>query len=266
MTDAVSRQAMKDALLLECDRLRVDIRGRTLIDSLSLQIAGGELWCVLGANGVGKTMLLHTLAGLHRAAGGTVMLGGKSINSWPLESLAQMRAFLPQVIPVAIETTVIDVVLMGRHPHLARWQWEHGVDRQVALDALRAVDIANLAGRDAARLSGGERQRVAIAALLAQNASMLLLDEPVAHLDLHHQVVVLEHLRTLAAAGRVVVLSIHDLNLARRFATHALLVHRNGSVRHGPIEAVMDDEHLSVAFGHAVERIEARGRTVFVAR
>ena len=254
------------APLLECDRLRVDIRGRTLIDALSLRIAAGELWCVLGANGVGKTMLLHTLAGLHRAAGGTVMLGGKPISGWPLETLAQDRAFLPQVIPVAIETLVIDVVLMGRHPHLARWRWEHGDDRQAALDALAAVDIGHLADRDAARLSGGERQRVAIAALLAQDASILILDEPVAHLDLHHQVVVLEHLRALAATGRMVVLSIHDLNLARRFATHALLVHPDGSVRHGAIESVMDEEHLSVAFGHAVERIEARGRTVFVAR
>ena len=254
------------ATLLECDRLRIDIRGRTLIDALTLRIAAGELWCVLGANGVGKTMLLHTLAGLHRAAGGTVMLGGKPIGSWPLETLAHMRSFLPQVIPVAIETPVIDVVLMGRHPHLVRWQWEHGDDRQVALAALAAMDIAHLADRDAARLSGGERQRVAIAALLAQDASILLLDEPVAHLDLHHQVVVLEHLRALSSAGRVVVLSIHDLNLARRFATHALLVHPDGSVRHGAIDSVMDDEHLSAAFGHAVERIEARGRTVFVAR
>ena len=254
------------APLLECDRLRVDIRGRTLIEALSLRIAAGELWCVLGANGVGKTMLLHTLAGLHRVTGGSVMLGGKPLSRWPLETLAQVRAFLPQVIPVAIETPVIDVVLMGRHPHLTRWQWEHGQDRQAALDALVALDIAHLADRDAARLSGGERQRVAIAALLAQDASILILDEPVAQLDLHHQVVVLEHLRTLASAGRSVVLSIHDLNLARRFATHALLVYPDRPVRHGPIESVMDDENLSAAFGHAVERIEARGRTVFVAR
>jgi iron complex transport system ATP-binding protein len=156
-------------------------------------------------------------------------------------------------------------VLLGRHPHLARWAWEDDEDRALALAALRVVDADGLAGRDVTTLSGGERQRVGIAALLAQQPLLLLLDEPVAHLDLRHQLIVLDHLAALVRDGRhAVVLSLHDLNLARRYATHALLLGPGGP-RLGPVDEVMTEEALGMAFGHPVTRAEVAGRTVFVA-
>jgi len=114
-------------------------------------------------------------------------------------------------------------------------------------------------------LSGGERQRVALAALLAQDAPLLLLDEPVSHLDLHHQLLVLEHLVELARTrGKGVLFTVHDLNLAARFASHALLLAPQGAVQQGPVGEVMTEAALRGAFGHRVTRIEAAGRTLFV--
>ena len=265
MSAMIARTRTK-AGTIEARALRVGIAGRTLIDTLNVRIAPGELWCLLGANGVGKTMLLHTLVGLHRPTSGTVRIDGRSLSEWSVESLSHMRAFLPQLIPATIETSVLDLALMGRHPYRSRWQWEDDDDRAIAFDALRAVDLQHVANHDAARLSGGERQRVAIAALLAQQAPVMLLDEPVAHLDLHHQIVVLTHLRALATAGHSILLSIHDLNLARRFATHAILMHGDGSSRVGPVDDVMESDALSAAFGHGVLAFDAGDRKVFVAQ
>ena len=251
---------------LEVDDLTVAVPGRTLVRGLTLRMQPGEAWCVLGANGAGKTTLLHTLLGLHPAAAGTVHLSGRPLGAWPVEEAARIRGFLPQFIHDTFGATVADLVLMGRHPHLSRWRWEGPGDRAIAAAALAALDLAPLAARDITTLSGGERQRVAIAALLAQDPALLLLDEPIAHLDLQHQVVVLQHLALLAGdAHKAVIYSTHDLNLARRFATHALILMRDGSVRHGAVGAVMTAAVLSQAFGHPVLEVQAGARTLFVA-
>ena len=155
--------------------------------------------------------------------------------------------------------------MLGRHPYLSRWHWEGREEGEIAEDALHAVDLDGFEGRDVLTLSGGERQRVALAALLAQDAPLLLLDEPVSHLDLHHQILVLAHLRELARdRGKGVLFTVHDLNLAVRFATHALLLTPEGVVQQGPIDEVMDEAALWCAFGHRVTRVEAAGRTLFV--
>jgi iron complex transport system ATP-binding protein len=253
-------------LLLETSGLAVGAGPHTLVEGLDLQVHGGELWCVMGPNGSGKTTLLHTLAGLRAARGGQIRLKGKPLAEWPALDLARARGLLPQTLHDAFSAAVLDVVLLGRHPHLGRWSWESTTDRRIASAALTAVDLDAFAQRDITALSGGERQRVGIAALLAQDPPLLLLDEPVAHLDLHHQVTVLQHLRTLAhERGRAVMLSIHDLNLAARFATHALVLGPAGLLRQGPAESTMDEVVLSAAFGHAVVRERIGRRTLFVA-
>ena len=155
--------------------------------------------------------------------------------------------------------------MLGRHPYLSRWQWEGEDEREIALAALAAVDLAGFERRDVLTLSGGERQRVALAALIAQDAPLLLLDEPVSHLDLHHQVLVLEHLVGLARVrAKGVLFTVHDLDLAARFASHALLLTPEATVLHGPIASVMSEAALQGAFAHGVTRVEAAGRTLFV--
>ena len=250
--------------LLEVEDLTIRVGERTLVRNLSMKVNPGEVWCILGANGAGKTMVLDTVVGL-RTAGGTIRFSGKPAGEWTALEVARIRAFLPQILHDAFSASVVDVVLMGRHPHMSRWAWEGDNERRTALAALACVDLGDMAERDITTLSGGERQRAAIAALLAQESPLLLLDEPVAHLDLHHQVSILKHLVSLASGKRrSVVFSVHDLNLAARFATHAMLYRENGTIDHGPVEEVMNDEALSGAFRYPVERVAVGGRALFV--
>lgn len=252
--------------LLEVRDLMLRAGGRTLVRELSFCLNPGEIWCLLGPNGAGKTTLLHTLVGLRELQDGSVQLAGRALEDWPAGEAARARGFLPQTMHDAFSASVAEVVLLGRHPYLARWQWEGERDRELALAALQAMDLQGFEERDVLTLSGGERQRVSIAALLVQDPPLLLLDEPVSHLDLHHQMLVLEHLGRLAREqGKGVLFTVHDLNLAARFADHALMFTPQGSARHGPIDKVMTEPDLSCAFGHRVARLEAMGRTLFVA-
>jgi iron complex transport system ATP-binding protein len=253
------------APLLETQNLSLRVGGRTLVRELSFRLGAGEVWCMLGPNGAGKTTFLHTAVGLREPQGGAVRLAGRALGDWPAAEAARQRGFLPQTFHDAFSASVLESVMLGRHPYLSRWQWEGEDEREIASAALRAVDLAGFEQRDVLTLSGGERQRVALAALFAQDAPLLLLDEPVSHLDLHHQVLVLEHLVRLARGrGKGVLFTVHDLNLAARFASHALLLTPQGTVRQGPIAEVMVEDGLSGAFGHRVARIEAAGRILFV--
>jgi iron complex transport system ATP-binding protein len=254
-----------NAPLLEAQKLRLRVGARTLVRELSFSLGAGEVWCMLGPNGAGKSTFLHTAVGLREAQGGVLRLAGKELGDWSAAEAARQRGFLPQMFHDAFSASVLESVMLGRHPYLSRWQWEGEDERAIALAALGAVDLAGFERRDVLTLSGGERQRVALAALFAQDAPLLLLDEPVSHLDLHHQVLVLEHLVGLArGGGKGVLFTVHDLNLAARFASHALLLTPQGTVRQGPIGEVMTEAALREAFGHGVTRIEAAGRTLFV--
>ncbi len=251
--------------LLEVDDLTISVGRRTLVRGLTMSVHAGEVWAILGANGAGKTLFLDTLVGLRAAKSGVIRLAGRPADEWSALEAARMRAFLPQTLHDAFSASVLDVVIMGRHPYMSRWAWEGDAERRMAFAALEAVDLGDMADRDVTTLSGGERQRVAIAALLLQEAPLLLLDEPVAHLDLHHQITILEHLASLAAGRRrAVIFSVHDLNLAARFATHAMLYREDGSMDRGPVEDVMNDGALSSAFRYPVAQVKVGARTVFV--
>lgn len=253
------------APLLELDRVTLRAGSRTLVRELSLRCAPGEVWCLLGPNGAGKTTLLHTAVGLREPQGGAIRLAGRALHDWPLADAARQRGLLPQTHHDAFSASVLDSVLLGRHPYLKRWQWEDDDDRAIARAALAAVGLAGLEERDVLTLSGGERQRVALATLLAQDPALLLLDEPVSHLDLHHQLLMLEHVRKLASERRKLVLfTVHDLNLAARYASHALLLLPRGAALQGPVGEVMTESSLEHAFGHRVTRVAAAGRTLFV--
>jgi iron complex transport system ATP-binding protein len=253
--------------LLETSGLMLRAGTRTLVAEMSFSVAAGEFWCVLGPNGAGKTTLLHTLAGLRTAAPtGTVLWRGEPPDTYAPEQAARWRGLLPQAQHDSFSASALDVVLLGRHPHRHRWSWDAEDDRRIAHDALAAVDAVALATRDVTTLSGGERQRVAIAALLAQQVPLMLLDEPTAHLDLKHQVSVLAHLvQTVRSSGGAALVAMHDLNLAARFASHALLLQPDGRAAVGPVDDVLDTVRLSHAFDHPVQRERVGGRWIFIA-
>jgi len=221
---------------------------RLLVESLSLEITAGQLWCVAGPNGVGKSTLMTVLAGLRGPDGGQVSIDGTALARMAPAALARQRAYLPQAVHDTFSMSVLDAVRVGRYPHLSGWGWSGHEDDAVVGEAIRAMDLEALSGRDVLTLSGGERQRASLAAMLAQQAPLLLLDEPVSHLDLRHQIMVLEVLADLARAGRHgIVVILHDLNLARRYATHALLMSEDGGTLHGPAQQVLTPKHCSRA-------------------
>lgn len=253
------------APLLEMQSVALCAGTKRLFQGLTLKVRPGELWCVLGPNGSGKTSLLHAAAGLLELDAGRIELCGRPVDAWPPALAALQRGLLPQALHDAFAAKVLDVVLTGRHPHLQGRAWEGEADVAIALDALRSVDLDGAAGRNVLSLSGGERARVAIAALLAQDPTLILMDEALAHLDLKHQLGVLNHLRALVQQrGKAVVLSTHDLNLAHRFATHAALLGAGTVPAVGCADAVLTEAALGRAFGHPVLRVSGGDRIAFV--
>jgi iron complex transport system ATP-binding protein len=248
--------------LLECAALTVSVPGRELVSALHAQFRPGTLTAVLGCNGAGKSSLLHVLAGLAGPAGGEVRLGGVALGAWVRRDLARNLGLLMQASDDPFPATALETTLVGRHPHLDFWQWETEADRAVALQCLSAMDLAGLAARDVTTLSGGERRRLAIAAVLAQDPQVFLLDEPIQQLDPQHQLAVLHRFRTLADAGRTVVLSLHDPGLAARFADAALLLAGDGRWQHGPVQEVLSEASVGALYGIAVRELRwPEGRT-----
>ncbi len=249
---------------LGCEHLDITVPGRSLVSDLQFSIAQGEFLAVLGQNGSGKSLTLHTLAGLRPIASGTIMLQGVPLVAIPRKAVAKHLALLPQHNEDIFPSTVIDTVLIGRHPHINRFRWESDGDRQIARDALRSVDLEALAERDLATLSGGERQRVAIAQVLAQCPDVYLLDEPSNQLDPQHQLAVLQLFRERSRSGKTVIASLHDINLAARFADQCLLLYGDGRWQKGETRSVLNPANLSELYATPIEAVAWHDRELFV--
>ena len=259
-----SGQNATEIPMIEADNLCLSAGGRRLCEALSLSLSRGEHLVLLGPNGCGKTTLLLTLAGLRPPEAGRIMMHGKDLRTWSLRELACFRGVLQQEQNNFFSATVLESVLMGRHPHLARWAWESDSDRQQALAALAQVGLEHMAARDVMTLSGGERQRMAIAALLAQCPAIFFLDEMTNHLDLHYQIEILQLFNSQADAGCAMVTVLHDINLAVRFADKVLLFDGKGHTVHGTTHDVMRPDLLSDAFSLRLRQFVLDGKTVFM--
>jgi iron complex transport system ATP-binding protein len=252
------------AALLAARAVSVRAGARTLVHALNADFSSGEVVAILGRNGSGKTLTLHTLAGLRAPAAGDVLLEGVTLAQLKRRSVALRLGLLPQDLEDAFVTTAMETVLIGRHPHLALWQWESAEDERLARTALAAVDMGDFAARRTDTLSGGEQRRVAVAALLAQQPAIYLLDEPTNHLDPHHQLVVLGLFRELARSGRTVITTLHDPTLAARFADRVLLLHGDGRWTLGPVAEALTAASLSELYLAPMMELDKDGRRVFV--
>jgi iron complex transport system ATP-binding protein len=237
---------------------------RELVRELTLKFAPGEVLAILGRNGSGKTLTLHTLAGLRRAAAGAVTIDGTPLGTLRRRAVAQRLGLLPQDLEDAFVTTALETVLIGRHPHLALWQWETAEDERIARGALAAVQMSEFAQRRTDTLSGGEQRRVAVAALLAQQVKTYLLDEPTNHLDPHHQLAVLSLFRAQARQGSTVITTLHDPTLAARFADRVLLLFGDGRWQLGPVSTALTAATLSELYLAPMIELGQDGRRVFV--
>ena len=251
------------ASLLECRGIDVCVGSRTLVRGLDLMVRPGSMLAVLGPNGSGKSLSLHTLAGLRPPKAGELLISGRRLREWPRRALARELALLPQNVEDPFPSSVMETVLLGRHPHIPRWQWESARDLAIASAALVAVGLAGYEERDVLTLSGGERRRAALAAVLAQTPRIFLLDEPTNQLDPNHQLEALQLLRERADAGGAVIVTLHDPNLAARFADHALLIGKDGNWQCGGVADILTARHLSTLYDTRFEAAEFDGRRVF---
>lgn len=232
--------------------------GLHVIDGVSLEISTGDIVGILGPNGSGKTTLLRLLSGVLAPKTGTVTLDGSEVPRLPRRSLAQRVALVPQETSLAFDYTVLEIVLMGRYPHLGAFEIEGPDDLASAMHALEATGTAQFADRLFRTLSGGEKQRVVIASALAQldagtgrpvAGKVLMLDEPTASLDLKYQFEIAAVLRRLHdATGLTILLSTHDLRFAMTLCTRVVLLSAGRILAQGSPREVMTPELVAKLF------------------
>ncbi|SDO78813.1 iron complex transport system ATP-binding protein [Streptomyces sp. cf386] len=239
-----------DAPDLRAEGLRLAYDDRVVVDGLDLAVPAGRITVIVGANACGKSTLLRALARLLAPKGGAVHLDGRSIHSIPTRALAQRIGILPQS-PVAPEgLTVIDLVGRGRSPHQTWWRQWSAADEQAVHEALSATAMTDLAHRAVDELSGGQRQRAWIAMAVAQGTPVMLLDEPTTYLDLAHQIDVLDLITDLnRQQGRTVVMVLHDLNQACRYADHVVAMKAGRVVAEGTPTEVVTAATVEEVFG-----------------
>jgi iron complex transport system ATP-binding protein len=237
------------ALTIETRALATGYPGHPVGRDMSLTIRGGQVTALLGPNGCGKTTLFRTLLGLLMPHGGQVLIGGDDLSRLPRAEIAKRVAYVPQVVEGYFPFTVMDVVLMGRAPHLGMFAAPGAEDRAIAGRALAELRIADLAGRSFTAISGGQRQLVLIARALAQEAPVIFMDEPTASLDFANQFHVLDCISRLSHAGRTIVISSHHPDHALRFADDVVLMEAGGVFAAGPTGDTLSSETLSRVYG-----------------
>lgn len=247
--------------------LDVSIGGKPVCRGLDLGVATGSRWAILGVNGVGKTTLLTTLAGLRAPDAGEILLDGAPLHAMAPRQRALRLGLMTQEDSFHIsdpETTALEVALLGRLPHQDWWRAETAHDVALARTALAAVGLPDIAARRAAQLSGGERRRLALAALLAQEVPLCLLDEPTSHLDLHRQIAFMDLL--VGWSERTLLMTLHDVNLAARYCTHALLLFGDGAWCAGPVAEMLSAEVLTRLYRHPVIAVDTPAGVAYLPR
>jgi iron complex transport system ATP-binding protein len=261
-------EATMNTPLLEAKQLEVSIGGHSVCRHLDWRVEAGDSWAILGRNGVGKSTLLATLAGFRAQQGGALGIAGLALpqpgQGAGLRAMARIRGYLSQHQFDPFASTVMETVLVGRHPHLGRWDWESAADRRIAEAALDELVLGGFAEREVQTLSGGERQRLAVAQLLTQEPQLFLLDEPLTHLDLSHQVAVMEMFARRASKGAAIVAVLHDPGFAARYCRQALLLFGNGEWLAGPAGEVINSSNLTRLYGHPLRELSADGHRWFV--
>ncbi|MGW8247746.1 MAG: ABC transporter ATP-binding protein [Acidiferrobacterales bacterium] len=257
---------------LESSGLQLRVGERVLVSGLNFRMRAGETWIILGANGSGKTTLLHTLAGLRKPDAGSVRLDGKAIEQFTHRQRARYIGILFQDYEVLFPGSVIDTVLTSRYPY-SGWAQLFGDsddDRRVAEQALSSLELLEFARRNMTSLSGGERRRVQIAALAAQTVPIQLLDEPSNHLDLRHQIQVLDYIVRgkfmspgLQVNDRLNVIAIHDINLALQYGTHAILLYPDGTGHAGPVDEIVEQNSLEAIYQCRLQSVRHDQQTLY---
>lgn len=242
----------EQAICLRVQHLSVGYRRHPVLEDVSFDVRAGETVGVIGPNGSGKSTLLRAIAGTLRPSSGTAMVAGADVSRLSRGELARRLAVVPQAPSLPETFSAFEIVMMGRAPHLGLFGAESGRDAAIVRQAMVQTGVWELADCPIGELSGGERQRVVIARALAQEPSLLLLDEPTSHLDLHHQVQIMEIVRRLGAGGLATLVVFHDLNLAAQYCDRLVLLHRATVEAIGTPDEVITPENVARVYGPQV--------------
>jgi iron complex transport system ATP-binding protein len=233
------------------------VSGRLIVSGVSFDVQAGQVLGIVGPNGAGKTTLLRVLNGELAASQGEVLLRGRPLSDYSDRELAHRRGYLAQRSGLEFAFSVVEVVLLGRTPHLGRTSGARNLE--IAERAMDLTGVSHLADRWYTELSGGERQRVQLARVLAQildaDEPLLILDEPTASLDLHHQHLTLRCVREVAARGAAVIVVLHDLALAGQYTDRVLVLESGRVLARGAPGTVLDPETVRRAFGVTAHRV-----------
>jgi len=235
--------------LISCDALNVSIGQKQILQDVSLSVAAGELVGLIGPNGAGKSTLLSALAGIYPSSNAQMTLLGKRFTEHSVEERACAIAWLAQSGPIHWPLSVERVVSLGRTPYLQSGNSTSAKDASIVEQVMEQTDCAELRDRDATSLSGGERARVLLARALAGEPKVLLADEPVAALDLAHQLQTMELLRNYAHDGNCCLLVLHDLSLAARYCDRLVLIDQGRIVSSGTKQEVLTTDTLNNVYG-----------------
>ena len=239
--------------MLRVDHLSFAYPGNTILQDLDLTVRDGELVGVVGPNGSGKTTLLRLITGVLSPAAGQVWIGQQDLSALSARERAQLTSVVPQDPRLPVGFTVLDLVLMGRNPHMKLLQWEGSRDLAIAGRAMELTGVDHLADRVLETLSGGERQRAVVAMALAQEAPVLLLDEPTSNLDLAHQIRIMDMVLSVQASrGGAVLVALHDLTLAAQYCAQIVMLADGRSYAQGPPGDVLTPENISAVYGAKV--------------
>jgi iron complex transport system ATP-binding protein len=245
VTDTVERTERR----LEARNVVYEVDAARLLDQVDLNAGKGELVGLVGPNGAGKTTLLRAIGGMLKTREGAVLLDGDEVHQMDPGERARSIAHVAQLAPLAQGFTAMEVVMMGRYPHMGRMQSERAVDRVAVKQALDTAGAGEFTNRTLETLSGGERQGVFVARALAQEPRLLLLDEPTSNLDINHQARFFNIVRGLIDDGMTAVAAVHDLSLAARFCDRLVLLNKGVVVAEGTPVEVLTPENIETAFG-----------------
>jgi len=237
---------MGSVLELEAVTFQYEGAENPAVSEVTAQVEQGKIFALVGPNGAGKSTVLKLMLGALSATRGRVAYQGRPLDQWKRKDLARQIGVVPQIESITFPVTVLELVAMGRYPHLGLWQPEREADRRATRLAIERCDLQALEDRPVGTLSGGERQRARVARALAQEPNTLVLDEPTAALDVHHEMSIFELLHGISRNDDVTVVMVtHNLNLASRYADHLLLLDGGRTVAQGAPADVLTDESMS---------------------
>lgn len=246
-------------MILELQHVSCGYGEKTVVRDLSLSAVSGEVLCLLGPNGVGKTTLFKTILGFLKLQGGQVLLDGEDVSQWPRKAFARAVGYVPQAHTPPFPFTVLDVVTMGRTAHLGAFASPTKADVAIAADSLERLGVGFLRERIYTEISGGERQMVLIARALTQQPKILIMDEPTSNLDFGNQIRVLEQVNRLAREGLCVIMTSHFPDHAFLCSAKVALLQRSGQFQIGTADEVVTEQNMMSAYGVRVRIGSLRG-------